>query len=310
MNRTFFIITLAFFGVAGCSRKAAPQHHIQTRAEVIQDTANLAAVVKLPAMPDKLSFAGEAVPLEYFDVREGLQKDLLTNAYMHSRTYQTILSKNRYFSIIEPILKKNGIPDDFKYLAVAESGLNPEARSSAGAAGIWQFMQGTAKDYGMLTGSEVDERYNVEKATEAACKHLRSAYNEFGSWTLAAASYNCGIGGLNKRRVIQGTDSYYDTYLPHETLRYVYRILSFKMIMETPDVYGYVFEEGDYYKPLTDYKVVDVSGRDIEWSDVAKTHGTTYKMIRILNPWIRDYSYDNKDNRTFKVKVPVKGFRN
>lgn len=261
-------------------------------------------------LPETLDFAGEAVPLGNFDTRESLRREMLVTLYMHSRTYTTIVNSKRYLSVIEPILERNGIPADFKYLCMAESGLDPEAVSTAGAGGLWQFMPATGKQYALFQEkNKVDERFHIEKSTEAACKYLKAAYARFGSWTLAAAAYNAGSEGVGKRMDVQGTKNYYDTYLPQETMRYVFRILSLKLITSDPQAYGFRIAEGDLYPPLTDYETVSVSGADIEWSKVAAEHGTNYKMLRLLNPWIRDYTYDNKGGRTFEVKVPRKGFR-
>lgn len=267
------------------------------------------SAIALPAVPERLDFAGEKVPLEYFDVREALQRELLVTSYMHSGTFRTLLHVKRYFSIIEPILEKNGIPDDFKYLCMAESGLNPETVSPAGAAGLWQFMPRTGREYGLLVGQQVDERYHVEKSTEAACRYLRDAYERFGSWTLAAAAYNAGNSGISRRVKIQGTDNYYDTFLPQETMRYIYRILALKTVASDPQAYGFMLREEDYYEPLDDCRTVEVSGSDIKWPEVARGYGTNYKMLRLLNPWMRDYEYDNRDGRMLKVKVPGRNFR-
>ena len=232
------------------------------------------SAIALPALPEKLDFAGEEVPLEYFDVREALQRELLVTSYMHSGTFRTLLNMKRYFSVIEPILERNGIPDDFKYLCMAESALNPETVSPAGAAGLWQFMPKTGREYGLAVGSQVDERYDIEKSTEAACAYLRDAYERFGSWTLAAAAYNAGNAGVSRRMEIQGTENYYDTFLPQETMRYLYRILSLKIVGSDPEAYGFRLRGDDYYGPLDDYRTVEVSGRDIKWPEVAGRYGT------------------------------------
>lgn len=266
--------------------------------------------ISMPHIPQKLDFAGEEVPLDNFAVRESLMKEMLVTEYMHAKTFQTLLNRERYFDIIEPILRRNGIPEDFKYLCMAESGLNPEARSGAGAAGLWQIMPKTGKEYGLRVEQQIDERYNIEKATEAACKYLLEAYERFGNWTLAAAAYNAGNNGIKRRIDIQGTDNYYDTFLPQETMRYVYRVLALKLISSDPAAYGYILDEKDYFPALNDYKMVKVSGKDIKWPEVAQNHGTNYKMLRLLNPWIRDYEYANKEELTFDVKIPSKEFRN
>lgn len=312
MKKVITVLISILLIFASCSKKSTPQNEqvvAISHPAAIKDAITETAIIKLPVIPENLDFAGEKVPLEYFDVCEALQKELLVTSYTHSRTYQTLLNQKRYLPLIKSILKKYGVPEDFIYLCMTESGLNPEAMSGAGAAGLWQFMPKTAKEYGMITGSQVDDRYNVEMATEAACKYFLDAYKRFGSWTLTAAAYNAGSGGVNRRLNIQGTDNYYDTYLPQETMRYVYRILSFKMICSDPEAYGYKFNESDYFKPLDDFKTIEVSGTNIDWSKVAQNNGTNYRILRLFNPWIRDYFYDNKDNREFKVKIPVNGFR-
>lgn len=265
--------------------------------------------VVLPDLPESLDFAGEPVPLQNYDTRESMEREMLVTLYMHSRTYQTLLNTKRYFPVIEPILKKHGIPDDFKYLCVAESGLNPNAVSSASAAGLWQFVSSAGKQYGLFIDKGLDERYDVEKSTEAACKYIKDAYNRFGSWTMAAAAYNVGNAGVSRRIGIQGVDDYYDAFFPEETMRYVFRILSFKLLIEDPYRYGYIIKPEQYYKPFRNFKEVSVSGAKIDWSKVARDNGTTYKMLRQLNPWVRDYEYNNAGNRTFKLRIPNEGFR-
>lgn len=300
MKAIYIFVMALSLSMAGCMSSAYSQP--STVGE------EFSAIV-LPAMPDELDFAGERVPLEYFDVRESLQRELLVTEYMHSRTFLTLLAMDRYFSIIEPILRRNGIPDDFKYLCMAESGLNPEAVSPAGAGGLWQFMPATGRQYGLMVGSQVDERFHVEKSTEAACRYLKKAYEQLGSWTLAAAAYNAGANGVARRVATQGTESYYDTFLPQETLRYVYRILALKMIASDPEAYGYRFRLSDAMAPLDNWTEVAVGGKEIRWSEVAHRYGTNYKMLRLLNPWIRAYEYDNPDNVTLQVKMPGKEFR-
>lgn len=265
--------------------------------------------VELPALPRSIDFAGEAVPMQNFDTRESLLRELLANSYMHSRTYLTLLNTQRYFTIIEPILEKNGIPADFKYLCVAESGLNPNAVSSANARGLWQILEGTGRDLGLEVGPEVDERFHIEKSTEAACRRIRKSYEKFGSWTLAAAAYNLGDAGVARRLEQQGMASYYDVYMPDETRRYLFRILSFKMIFADPAAYGYDLRPEDYFRPLTDYHTVTVCDAQIDWSKFAADNGTTYRMLRELNHWIREYQFENKECKTYTVKIPNEGFR-
>ncbi len=267
------------------------------------------AKVFFAEVPNSLDFAGEEVPLHYPDIKESLQREIGVTMYMHSSTLRTLRAMKRYFAIIEPILKEYGVPDDFKYLAMAESGLNPEARSGAGAAGLWQFVKSAAKDHKIETGDNTDMRYEVETATRAAAKYLKNSYNRFGSWTMAAASYNLGPAGVSRRAKTQGVDNYYDLFLPEETMRYVHRILALKLVATNPEKYGFILTEDDYQKPFENYTVVTVSDSEIKWSEVAKKHGTNYKILRLLNPWIRSYEYTNKGNTEYKVKIPNADFR-
>ena len=263
----------------------------------------------IPPLPGKIEFAGERVPLENYDTRESLQREVSITTYMHSRTLYALLRTRRYFAVIEPILAENNIPNDFKYLCMAESGLNPDAVSPAGAAGLWQIMPAVARSFGMEVNAQIDERYHIEKATRAACRHLKESYAKFRSWTLAAAAYNLGMAGLSTRMEKQGIGNYYDLFLPEETLRYVHRILSMKLLYENPARYGYAFPSEAAYPPFDRYREVSVSARGIDWSAFAREHGTTYKMLRELNPWIRDYTYANPNGKSYTVKIPLPGFR-
>lgn len=289
-----------------CALMATSCSSAQNKSVNIDTTV---APIVVFALPETLSFAGEEVPLQNYDTRESLLKELMTNSYLHSRTTMTLLATTRYFPIIEPIMKKYGIPDDFKYLAMAESGLDPNIGSSAGAAGLWQLMKTFAVSCGLQTTPDLDERYHVEKSTEAACKYLLDAKAKFGSWTMAAASYNLGVTGVSKRTKSQGVGSYYDLYAPTETMRYMFRILAFKLIAESPEAYGFNIAKDDYFKPLTDYHEITVNDLNIDWSEVARQNGTNYKMLRELNHWIRDYTYTNKSKKKYTVKVPNKGLR-
>lgn len=265
--------------------------------------------VFIPNLPRELTFAGEKVPMHYAEVREALEREMTVTMFMHSRTLRTLRLTTRYFPVIEPIMKKYGIPADFKYLCMAESGLDPNTVSAVGASGLWQLMPSAAKDYGVETGSNVDLRFNIEIATEAACKYLRDAYKRYGSWTMAAASYNAGLAGVTRRKDIQGVDSYYDLFLPEETMRYVYRILSFKLLTENPQKYGFHLRKKDYLPAFENYKKITISEQNIDWSAFAAKHGTNYKVLRILNPWIRSYEYANKGGTTYTVMIPTEGFR-
>ena len=257
-----------------------------------------------PELPEKADFAGERVPLHDLLVRESLDREILAFTFMHSTTQQMFKRAHRYFPIIEPILKKNNIPDDFKFLAIAESNLG-NATSPAGAEGVWQFLTSTGREYGLEVNSKIDERYNLIKATEAACKYLQEAHDSFGDWTLAAASYNRGFNGLERAVRNQKVTNYYDLYLNEETARYIYRILAAKEIWEHPTNYGFYMKESDFYPPIKTYTiVVDTTVEDLP--EFARERGLTYRILREFNPWIHDYSLPNKSRRTYILTLPEK----
>lgn len=255
-----------------------------------------------PPMPAKIDFCGESLPLDTFYVSEMLDREILVNTYWHSNTLLLFKRAKRWFPIIEPILKENNIPDDFKYLALIESGLQ-NITSPAGAKGFWQLLEKTAKQYGLEVNKEVDERYNVEKATLAACKYLQDAYQRFGNWTLAAASYNMGMGGLNKRLNQQQANSYYDLLLNEETARYIYRTLAIKAIFNNPSKYGFTLRERDLYPPLSVY-TVEVDSTVSSWVTFAQEHHINYKLLKELNPWLRTTSLTNSKRKTYQIKLP------
>ena len=256
--------------------------------------------------PVSIDFAGEQTPLQISDVRERLDRELLINANLHSTTTLIIKRANRVFPVIEPILEKYGVPDDFKYLAVIESGLT-NSTSSAGARGVWQFMTDTAKEKGMEVNDYVDERYHLEKSTEAACKYLLAAKEKFGSWTLAAASYNGGMNGVNKRVEEQQVSNYYDLALTEETSRYVFRILALKEIMKSPTKYGFNIYQSDLYSTIPTKKVeVDSTINDL--ASFAKTQGINYKILKIHNPWLRDKKLLNVSKKKYEIEIPTSGY--
>jgi len=255
-------------------------------------------------IPDNVSFAGEKMPLEQFDVKEALDRELLSNSYFHSQTIRYIKLVPRYFPVIEPILKEMGIPDDFKYLAVAESGFNPKAISPAGAVGFWQFLDVTAKEYGLEVNKEIDERYHVEKSTYAFCSYLRSSYNKFGSWTLAAASYNGGMARVQSQKARQKMSDYYDLLFVEETQRYVFRIAALKLIMENPEQYNFVVRENEKY-PFIKTREVEIKGSVKNFADFAIEQGINYKLLKDFNPWLRDDKLTNASGKKYTVKIPV-----
>jgi membrane-bound lytic murein transglycosylase D len=257
-------------------------------------------------LPDKAEFASEEAPLGLYYVREGLDRELMVNTYWHSSTLLMLKKSNRYFHIIIPILKKYNIPEDFKYLALIESGLS-NVSSYAGAAGFWQFIPGTAKNFGLEISEQVDERYHVEKATEAACKLLRGSYNKFGSWTLAAAAYNVGEGRIAKELERQNASSYYDLYLPDETMRYVFRIIALKLLYEHPTEYGYFIRKKDLYPPIPTYTItVDSSITNLPV--FAKSMKINYRLLKEFNPWLRSDKLTNPGKKKYVITLPKKGF--
>jgi len=272
--------------------------------EVLQRAISNNYRIYSPILPDTMSFAGEKVPLSTYYVHEGLDLEVITNMYRHSSTMLYFKRANRYFPIIEPILKKNGIPSDFKYLCVIESGLT-NATSPAKAQGFWQFIPSTGANYGLTVNDEIDMRNNLTASTEAACKYIRSLYNKFHSWTAAAAAYNCGENGLARRISKQSTDNYYDLWLNSETSRYVYRILAMKLIMQNPQKYGFHLRQCDLYPPIPT-RAATLSGQNVDLYEFARSNGTSYKMLRMLNPWIQTDVLKNKSNQKYMVQLPVK----
>lgn len=253
-----------------------------------------------------LNFCDEKVPMHIADVEERFDRELTINKSLHASTELVIKRAARYFPVIEPILKKYGVPDDFKYLAVIESKLE-NAVSPAGARGVWQFMPATAKEYGMEVTNTVDERYHLEKSTEAACKYLLAAKKKFGSWTLAAASYNGGMAGVSRQQERQKIEDYYDLLLTEETSRYVFRILALKELMKNPEKYGYSIPEKEMYKTIPT-KIVEVNTSIENLADFAIEQGINYKILKIHNPWLRDIKLENKSGKFYAIEIPIKGY--
>lgn len=255
--------------------------------------------------PTKIDFCGEEAPLHIPDVHDRLDRELVVNQYMHGSTILIIKRANRFFPIIEPILAKNNVPDDFKYLAVIESSLT-NATSPSGAKGFWQFMPQTAKEKGMEVNDIVDERYHLEKSTQMACEYLIKAKEKFGSWTMAAASYNGGVNGLQKAVDQQMETNYYDLLLTDETFRYVFRILALKEIMQNKAAYGFNLTTEELYQPLKSKKIeVDSSITDL--AKFAKNQGINYKELKLFNPWLRDKKLDNPTKKKYVLEIPIKG---
>ncbi len=268
----------------------------------VKKSTGLYYEVKALKIPANLSFAGEKVPLNEPDVRERIDRELLVNVYWQSNTLLNIKRAHKYFPVIEPILKKYQVPDDFKYLAVIESGLL-NLTSPAGAKGFWQIMPATAKEYGLEVNDNVDERNHLEKSTEAACKYFLKAYEKFGNWSLVAGSYNAGMSGITKVQEIQKTNSYYDLYLNTETSRYVPRIVATKEILTNPKKYGFLFDQEDLYI-LVPVKKVEVEKELLSLADFATEHGVSYKDLKILNPWLLEPKLNNKSGKKYILDLP------
>lgn len=255
-------------------------------------------------VPSSVTFCGKSIDLTRYDRYERMDRELLAFTYMHSTSIQMIKKANRYFPIVEPILKANGIPDDFKYLMVIESNLNPNAQSGAGAAGLWQFMQTTGREYGLEVNKNIDERYHVEKATEAACKYLKDAYDKYQDWIAVAASYNAGQARISSQFEKQQVDDMLDLYLVEETARYVYRIIAAKIMFSNPSAFGFRLRTKDLYMPIS-YKEVTVNTGISNLAEWAKKQGITYALLKNMNPWLRDNFLQNVSKRTYTLKIPT-----
>ena len=289
-------ITAIFVGIRAlklAEKRPVSLEQIQLRSNDIEFT-------------EDLTFAGERVPLEMFNIRERYERELLSTCYFHSNTMLLVKRSKRWFPVIEPILKKYGIPEDFKYLCVAESTLT-NAVSPAGAVGFWQFMERTGKEYGLEINKDVDMRYNVELETEAACRYFLKSYDIYHNWTLVAASFNAGTRRLNKFLKEQKVHSYYDLLMADETERYIFRILAFKTILENPEQYGIYVSKNLEYQPFK-YKTVVVDKSVDSWADFAIEHDITYKLLKIFNPWLRSNSLKVKKGEVYEIKIPKRPF--
>ena len=256
-----------------------------------------------PDIPMSVTFAGEKVSFDRLDMAERLDRELTSIIYGQTTTELCFKRANRYFPVLAKILKEQGVPLDFLYLAVTESSMDYNAYSSAKAAGMWQLLAGTGRDYGLEVTDEVDERYDPEKSTVAACKYLKAAYKKYGHWPTVAASYNAGMGKITSELSKQRVDNSFDLYLVQETSRYVFRIIAYKLLMETPKRYCYRFSRKNLWQPV-DYTTVDVTGSVANWIDWAIDKGITYAQLREANPWIRSTKLTNASGKTYKVRVP------
>ena len=281
------------------------QFAFKSNANSIRLNGNTTNEWRPPVLPSQLSFAGEMVPLGRWDVRERLDREVLFNSYNQANILFLLKLSNRYFPVISERLKANGVPDDFKYLCIAESNLLAGAVSRAGATGFWQFMGGTAPGFGLEANSLVDERMDIAKSTDAACKYLKQAYARFGTWTGAAASYNCGQGGYNKQVSFQQSNNYYDLHLPEETNRYIFRILAFKHILENAEALGFKVDPAQLYQEIPS-RSVTVTSSIPDLAQWAIDNGTNYKIIRLMNPWLRGQSLSVSGGKSYQIKLPAK----
>ena len=258
-----------------------------------------------PQIPDEIDFAGEKVPLENFDVRERLERELVVNTYWHSATILNLKRANRWFPVIEKILDENDIPDDFKFIPMVETNMD-NVISVKGATGFWQFMEAAAEKYGLEVNRIVDERYHVEKSTLAATKYLKDAYARFGSWTMAAASYNMGMNGAAEQVGRQKTNNYYNLALNEETARYIFRLLAYKELLKDPQKYGFNIDESELYQPY-ETKTIKINMEVKHFADFAKEYGINYGTLKLFNPWLRENYLPNKSKKTYEIKLPVEG---
>lgn len=260
--------------------------------------------VTSPTVPNKITFAGQEIDLLRYDHRERMDRELMSFTYMHSTTMLTVKRANRYFPIIEPILKANGVPDDFKYLAVIESNLSPIAKSPAGAAGLWQFMPTTGREFGLEVNNNIDERYHIEKETKAACKYLKEAYKKYGNWLCVAAAYNAGQGRISTQLQKQMVSQAVDLWLVEETSRYMFRLLAAKSIVSNPQKYGFLLKREHLYPPIP-YKETTVTTGIENLAAFARNKGITFALLKDANPWLRDSSLMNKSGKTYILKIPT-----
>lgn len=256
-----------------------------------------------PTPPPSIKFCNKSYSLQRFDARERMEREMLSFCYMHSTTLQIIKKANRFFPIIVPILKEEGVPEDFKYLMVVESSLNTKAYSRTGAAGLWQLMRTTGRELGLEINANIDERYNIYKATKAACTYLKTRYNHFQDWGLVAQSYNAGEAGIAREIKRQHSKDPLDLYLNTETSRYFFRIMACKLLFQDPSVFGFYLRPSQLYPPL-DYTTKTITDPINDLAKWAHEHGTTYSLLKRSNPWLLQASLQNKSHRTYIIKIP------
>lgn len=298
----FFSILFLFINLLGCQQKGSTPKNQNIVEEASDSIIQKNNAFIPPKIPEFILFAGENIPLKTIDIREALDRELVVNNFWHSNTFFYFKRANRWFPAMEKILKDEGVPTDFLYLAVIESGLT-QATSPSGAKGFWQFMPNTAKDYGLEVSINIDERMHVSKSTRAACKYLKKAHSKLGSWVLAAAAYNRGVTGINNALEAQKVDNFFDLNLNEETSRYVFRILALKLIMQSPKKYGFYLKKDDLYPPFKT-KTITVSKTIPDLVTWSKEQGISMKILKMLNPWINGKSLPISTNKSYELLIP------
>ncbi len=299
----FFVISTLVFAVQNNLEPKENSDEIENDVE-----KNVAEGYRISAIdiPEDLNFAGEKVPQDDPEIMERVDREFLVNTYWQSNALLLMKRAHKYFPIIEPILAKNGVPDDFKYLAVAESGLQ-NVVSHAGATGFWQIMKATGKEYGLEINSNVDERYHLEKSTEVACQYLKKYKEKYGNWTLTAAAYNTGTGNIDKYIGVQQVENYYDLLLGEETGRYLFRIMAIKEILSNPEKYGFDIEKGDLYNAVPTFKV-EINEPVLSFANFAQKYEINYKILKRHNPWLREPHLNNNSGKQYTIEIPNKGY--
>jgi len=301
----FFVITTLIFAVQQTADITTPENQDVAEIDENKSVSNTYRITAID-IPSDLNFASEIVPQDDPEIMERVDREFLVNTYWQSNALLLMKRANKYFPIIEPILAKNGIPDDFKYLAVAESALT-NVVSHAGATGFWQIMKGTGKEYGLEINGNIDERYHLEKSTQVACDYLNKWKGKYGSWTLTAATYNAGPGAISKYMGIQKVDDYYDLLLGQETGRYVFRIMAIKEIISNPDKYGFDIDKKDMYSAVPTFKV-EVDTPITSFADFASEYEINYKILKRHNPWLREPHLNNASRKKYTIEIPNKGY--
>lgn len=296
------IIPILFYMGLGASIPLLLGNQKLTDRELPQ--SQVASLAVSPEVPDIVHFADEDIKLGRSDLRERMDREITAFTYSHQLTLLMIKRANRYFPIVEPLLKECGVPDDLKYLMVIESNLNPLAKSPAGASGLWQFMPATGRRYNLEVNENIDERYNIEKATRAACEYLKESYAMYGDWMTVAASYNAGQNGISRRLEQQGVTNAMDLWLVEETSRYMFRILAAKTVIENPKAYGFVLKNSQLYPYIAPKEVVTTTQQIDDLAAFARQHGVTVAQLREENPWLREYTMNNKSGRTYRIRIP------